>query len=429
MNNIYNNTLFLGKEDSPPNDIIQNENKENDINDDEHKEFKLIFRKYIANLKNNKNNDFFSDSDSDLDNFADINKDLNNIYLKYYKNLNQFLNENKNLKGVKLEGNKSLQNISLEEFNKEFSQYGKNLEQKLKTHELKLNYPDKNRKKKMGKKMPLTPIPIKNQFNNNVEKKDYKNAERSAVCMRRLEYTHGFDDKKINEDKIIFYIIKGAVLVIEDWWIKIKNKNGQKLIGNKKKFLSKNNKNNKNNNKEFNKDINDVNSRNKSKFKKRSNSSNRIYKHNLKKGNNNINNLENNKNNDYNNINKNFYNTIIKPISSKIKSNSPNNKNKIIKTNNSVDIKKNKNPDKNKANNNFTEKKDLNIFPQYLINNSNDECHKNNIINNKEKSQKIFGNNNLNNKNKNKNTKPIKLVVSNDFYLNRIIKIKIKILE
>ena len=252
MNNNYNNnnnnSSLFRKEEISDNNISQDDN--NDINDEELEEFKLIFRKYITKQKKNKNKDLFqnksdilSDSDSDLENFVDIYNELNNIYLKCYKNLNQFLNENKNLKGVKLEGNKSLQNISLEEFNKEFSQYGKNLEQKLKTHELKFRHPNNNNKKLRGKKMPLTPIPIKSQMylKNNAEKKDYKNAERSAVYMRRLEYTHGFDDKKINEDKIVFYLLKGAVLIIEDWWIKIKNKNGQNLVGNKKNFLDSNN--------------------------------------------------------------------------------------------------------------------------------------------------------------------------------------------
>ena len=263
MNNINNNcnnktSLFIN-EGISGNNLSQNEN--NDINEDELEEFKLIFRKYIAKQKKNKNKNFFqnkndilSDSDSDLENFVDIYNELNSLYLKCYKNLNQFLKENKNLKGVKLEGNKSLKNLSLDQFNKIFSQNEKYLEQKLKTHELIFHNPNINKRQLNSKKIPLTPIPIKNQryLKNNAERKDYKNAERAAVLMRRLEYTHGFSNKKINEEKMIFYLLKGAVLIIEDWWIKIKNKNKQNLIGNKKNMDYNFNKNNDN---EFNNEI------------------------------------------------------------------------------------------------------------------------------------------------------------------------------
>ena len=86
--------------------------------------------------------------------------------------------------------------------------------------------------------MNLTPIPVKRNIylKNEKEKKDYKNAERAAVILRRLEYTHGLGDKINKEDKIIFYLMKGAALIIEDWWIKImndkkKNDNYNTLMG------------------------------------------------------------------------------------------------------------------------------------------------------------------------------------------------------
>ena len=49
--------------------------------------------------------------------------------------------------------------------------------------------------------MNLTPIPVKRNIylKNEKEKKDYKNAERAAVILRRLEYTHGLGDK-INKE-------------------------------------------------------------------------------------------------------------------------------------------------------------------------------------------------------------------------------------
>jgi hypothetical protein len=86
----------------------------------------------------------------------------------------------------------------------------------------------------MGEKMKLTPIPCKrNSFlKNKKEKDDYTKAKRAAVCMRRLEYTHGLKKNKSQEfprnnteskdNKVdLLSIVKGAILIIEDWWMKI----------------------------------------------------------------------------------------------------------------------------------------------------------------------------------------------------------------
>ena len=87
-----------------------------------------------------------------------------------------------------------------------------------------------NTPKLMGPKMNLTPIPVKRNIyiKNEKEKKDYKNAERAAVILRRLEYTHGLGDKRNHSQKIIFYLMKGAALIIEDWWIKVYNQKKKK---------------------------------------------------------------------------------------------------------------------------------------------------------------------------------------------------------
>ena len=45
--------------------------------------------------------------------------------------------------------------------------------------------------------------------------------------MRILEYTHGLENKKYKDEKLLFYLMKGAVLIIEDWWIKIMKKKGK----------------------------------------------------------------------------------------------------------------------------------------------------------------------------------------------------------
>ena len=68
------------------------------------------------------------------------------------------------------------------------------------------------------------------ELKNEKEKKDYKNAERAAVILRRLEYTHGLGEKINKEDKIIFYLMKGAALIIEDWWIKIVSSSNSSIL-------------------------------------------------------------------------------------------------------------------------------------------------------------------------------------------------------
>ena len=368
-NNINNISLFQ-------NSVISSNNHSSNINyninDLYLEEFKLFFRKYVLNQRkkeidsNHNSEEGFSDSDSC---YSDIYNELNNIYLKCFKNLNQFLKENQNSKGVRLEGNKLLENISLEQFNELFSQYGKGIKKKFKTHVLNYFYPNNNKPKLMGQQMQLTPIPVKKQIylKNQVEKKDYKNAERAAVIMRRLEYTHGLGNKKTDEEKIFFYLMKGAVLIIEDWWIKIMNKRGNFNIGNKNKYKYDNIYNNNNNNNESSKNNYEDNNKNKYIFQMRPKSSKRTVNYNLK--NKNINNSEDNKGN--NDINKIISNRI-KPTSTEIKNNNiesnnkKNNKN-IQKLINCISSsKKDKNPNKNNYNYNLTEKKIIVILFQII---------------------------------------------------------------
>ena len=226
--------------------INPSSNIDYNMNDLYLEEFKLFFKRYVENQRkkklselNNNNDDGFSDSESNYDeNYTDIYNELNNIYLKCFKKLNQFIKVNKNSKGIRLEGNKSLENVSLEEFNELFSEYGKGIQKKFKTHVLNYFYPKNNKPKLMGQEMQLTPIPYKRPIylKNQTEKKDYKNAERSAVTMRRLEYTHGIGNKKYNEKNIILYLMKGAILIIEDWWIQIMNKRKKNNIENNNEY-------------------------------------------------------------------------------------------------------------------------------------------------------------------------------------------------
>ena len=230
MSTINNNSLINKKNISliprkPMSSNISTINIKNNLTLFYIEEFKNFFRKYVTNQRLKKkmpNEETMSDEES-AGSFSEINNELNNIYLKCYKNVNQFLKENNNSKGVRLQGNKLLENISLEQFNELFSQYGEGIEKKLRKQVLNYFYPNNNKPKLMGQKMHLTPIPIKRQIflKNEAEKNNYKNAERAAVIMRRLEYTHGLGNKKNNDEKIYFYLLKGAALIIEEWWLKI----------------------------------------------------------------------------------------------------------------------------------------------------------------------------------------------------------------
>ena len=102
-NNYYSSLFRL--QDISLNNITENEKY--DIDNLYLNEFKLFFKKYIENQKKRKNNiNGTSDSDSTIENFTDIYNELNNLYLKSFKNLNNYLKQNNNLKGIRLEGNR-----------------------------------------------------------------------------------------------------------------------------------------------------------------------------------------------------------------------------------------------------------------------------------------------------------------------------------
>ena len=361
-------------------------NLNNNLTDFYIEEFKNIFKKYLSNQhrkQNQPNDDTNSETESTGSN-GEIYNELNNIYLKSFKNLNQFLKEDDNLKGVRLQGNKLLENISLEQFNEFFSQYGKGIEKKLKKQVLNYFYPNNNKHKLMGQKMHLTPIPIKKQIylKNEAGKNNYKNAERAAVIMRRLEYTHGLGNKRNNEEKIYFYLLKGAALIIEEWWLKILKKRRELNLENKNRSNNESNivnkkVNNDNNNEKQNKDI----------YQFRPKTIKRAFSSSLYNNNYNL-----------NNSNKNQYQSR-KPFSSKIKKNNNieliklNSKKNVIKNiNNDInDIKKNKNksPNKTKINYNLSEKKNRHLLPNYLINQQTTPKNLLNVINNQNSTNRI----------------------------------------
>ena len=198
-----------------------NKNKSNKISLLKPKtDYKNIFKNYYKSK--NKEKEYNSLKNS----FNDINKN----YLKCQNTIQDYFLKDSNQFGLKIEGNKSLENYSLDEISIFINKTCSRRESFLRKKILNYYYPKDNKNKLMGKEMTLTPIPYKKNIfmKNKVEKEDYLNAKKAAVFMRRLEYTHGFkkyQNKKLIRDKTdLFSVIKGAVKIIEDWWIRIINK-------------------------------------------------------------------------------------------------------------------------------------------------------------------------------------------------------------
>ena len=158
---------------------------------------------------------------------------LKKIYLKSHKKLSKYFKDNIYNEGLKLEGNKSYENISLEKYLNEIDIYMEHIENKLNENNLYYLYP--NEKNNLTERLKLTPIPSKSRIliKTNKEINDLSSAERSAVMLRRVEYTHGFSsnnyknqftDKLNRKRKQIYLIMKEAVLIIENWWKKILDK-------------------------------------------------------------------------------------------------------------------------------------------------------------------------------------------------------------
>ena len=163
---------------------------------------------------------------------------LNSMYLLFRDKYQKFVTNKTNSFGLRLKGNKLYENLPINIFQNNYAlntfNISKELENKVLGFFIHLRLTPE--KKLRGKKLKLTPIPFKNKelIETYEERKNIQEVKRSAVLMRRLEYTHlikNFKSKSYEEneeysinltDKI--FILKGAILIIEDWWIKIKNR-------------------------------------------------------------------------------------------------------------------------------------------------------------------------------------------------------------
>ena len=180
---------------------------------------------------------------------------LNSMYLQFRDKYQKYVTNNKNSFGLKLKGNKLYENLPINIFKDNYvintCNISKELENKVLGYFIPFEKKELSEKKLKGEKIKLTPIPYKNNtlINTIEEKNKITEAKRSAVLMRRVEYTHlikNFESKKIDENKSItdkinlaekIYILKGAIIIIEEWWKKIKNKRNK--IKKKKKIVNK----------------------------------------------------------------------------------------------------------------------------------------------------------------------------------------------
>ena len=169
--------------------------------------------KIINNSISNKNNPYqqllksYSQTKKDYKKYYSNGKRRNNspsylkkIYLKSQKKLSKYFKDNINNEGLKLEGNKSYENISLGNYLNEIETYMEHIENKLNENNLYYLYPNEN--DNLTERLKLTPIPSKSRILMKTKKEinDLSSAERNAVMLRRVEYTHGISINNCNRN-------------------------------------------------------------------------------------------------------------------------------------------------------------------------------------------------------------------------------------
>ena len=169
-------------------------------------------------------------------------KGMNSMYLQSRDKYQKFVTNINSTIGLRFEGNKNYENLSLNNFKDDYKNNTINIFKELENNSLAYFKPLNKKEMDLLKsfefeRIKLTPIPFKNKalIKNKEERKKMHEIKRTSVFMRRVEYTHLIKNFKSKEneknnlsDKI--YILKGAILIIEDWWKKI-------II--KRKFITK----------------------------------------------------------------------------------------------------------------------------------------------------------------------------------------------
>ena len=167
---------------------------------------------------------------------------LEKAYLKNQNFLNNYFKQNRDSVGLKLGYDKYYEKLSIDKYINEIDKYKENIKNTFKKNSFYYVYPEEECLK-LKNKLKLTPLPSKSRLlmTSDKEKNDFNTAERTAVMMRRVEYTHGLiskESKKVLEDRInkerkeIYLIMKNAVDKITIWWKGILEKKKMEKIQN-----------------------------------------------------------------------------------------------------------------------------------------------------------------------------------------------------
>ena len=169
---------------------------------------------YISNFNNlstvsSRNSNSFSNSKKINPN-QKTNQYLERFYLKNTNDYLNFFKDKQNNFGLKLKGNKQLNNIPLTEYIKLIEIYRNHIEEEIKNKKLNFIYqfPKPTEELYDLDEIHLTPLPSKSSlfFRTKKEKKDYNKTERKTVMMRILEYTHRLEKNGSISNKSTFAI-------------------------------------------------------------------------------------------------------------------------------------------------------------------------------------------------------------------------------
>ena len=173
---------------------------------------------------------------------------IEEIYNKYSAKLGNYYMKNRN--NICLYGSKKFEKLTIEALMDEMRCYKETILKQIKDNP-KLIYSVRNFPEESNdEKMILTPMPDtqRKKIKSNREKREFNNAERTAVVMRIVEYTHRLkkrdennkeqnnknDIRNSEEDNIkVAFAMKKAVDTIERCWINSK-RNSKKALINKK---------------------------------------------------------------------------------------------------------------------------------------------------------------------------------------------------
>lgn len=168
-----------------------------------------------------------------------IVKIIEDIYNKYSSNLESYMQKNKGK--LQLYGSTKYENATIEAFIEELQSYKQTIIKQIKSNPLvsaNMNHPFPS------EEIILTPLPDQPRklLKEKKDKAEFDSAERTAVVMRVVEYTHRLtlDNKNLNsvpngqkfrnrkkieviyDNRSVFIIMKKAVNVIQIWWKGIK---------------------------------------------------------------------------------------------------------------------------------------------------------------------------------------------------------------